>query len=248
MNLRKGLTGHWLMRSIDNSKFRDHSAKDNYGELKEDQNMPESSNGIIDQSSLKFEGLEEEYADIIGVPEKALKRQGTILVWVKPHEDINDLAHVFHAMGDGTSLNSIGWIGSTPRISINIRDDGRYAVVMPWDEDGDSHEEIYGQIKYDEWQLLAIAWDDEVGDEGIRRTYRVYDGELFLEAEEIGSYMKYFEEDSVSNVLRLGSPGDTTHSRRYKGKIGDFRIYNRVLSEKEIKIIANSRNKRSRRA
>lgn len=214
-NLDRGLVGHWSMDDSDVSggTLYDRSAYDNHGTINGSPNQSQSS---VIGDSFDFDGSGDHIDTFnLGVDSHSLS------CWFYA-DNIDSNGHsIFSGNSGGNNAYSGFWLDDTAQM---------YYMLDDQKEGGSSFNELKGSsISTGKWYHLVQTYDGETG-----ATAGYLNGNL----DASGSRQPNVTFNDVVYVIGSRSAGDDFY---FNGKITDVRVYDRVLSEKEINALYNKR-------
>lgn len=224
-NLGKGLVGHWSMDSIDNGMVRDSSGYGHHGDIIESPTVVE---GVVGDA-LEFDDNGSENEDRVYVSSDDVFQFGedddfTMAAWVSIHEGISSYNAVLTCRSGGYDDSFGLQVRDDPSIEFRIRSsdspDPGHGVSI-------THNVAFSVFfhavaKYENAHMYLYVDGEEVSDTD-------YDEPEFVDS---GRPVHIGSDNSV------GGSGDG-----FDGRIEDARIYNRALSQQEIKGLYNKRTR-----
>lgn len=221
MNLRKGLVGHWTMDNQDTSGgvLYDKSGYDNHGIVN---NSPTKGVDSTIGQAYSFENDNNEWVDIDNGINNILdgSEEASLTCWIKlPTNDPSDSEQTgpFSFCGSSASNNHYSWTNTD--IYFNVFRQNRIDNI---DDNG---------FDKTNWHLLAITTTP--GSNG----WKLYQNKNLVTSVN--------GESSVTTTVDAAIGRNVTGGHDFTGKISDFRLYNRKLSENEINQLYQMREQQS---
>ncbi len=213
-----GLVGYWTMDEdslLSSNTIRDYSPYGNTGTIY-GATFATDRMGQANKA-MSFDGTSD-YINIGGDSSLKLENSGTIIAWIYPKAHSNYAAVIIKGTGITGKCNYL--IGQ-----YNISGKYRFRI----DIKGTQYTIVVDGVKFNEWTHLA----------------GVYDGtnmKFYVNGESKGTIACSGSAYTDNSALVLGRDPYAQTDRFFKGSIDDVRIYNRALSEPEIKTLYNSYN------
>lgn len=219
------LKGYWSFNGKDMSGTTayDRSGAGNNGTLT---NGPAITEGKIGQA-LSFDGTND-YVDLGSAASLDNLSAMTLSAWIRPDSmGENSKGRIFDKTSDPTPGS--GWI-------LNIADNEssyQLGFVVDYSVTDIARRTTGGAISPNVWQHVAVTWDGSTTATNIKMYINGVEASYQVATDASGSRVT----DAAQSLLI----GETTaQTRAFDGNIDEARIYNRVLTEAEIKSLYNS--------
>jgi len=221
----------WLKFDDNAGLIAADSVSNNYGILTGGLTFDDDSVVGKINEALEFDGLD----DYVWHGSSLPRSTGTISHWLYPNQ-VRQMVACYES--DGTAAGTYNGFGASSEagaleINTGIQNDNKWFFVY---QNGVIAENALvsfsaGDVTEGQWSHVAVTWDVDA------------DVILYVNGLEVGREDmsgKTFE-SRAGTVHQIGRVGDGTASRHWDGRIDDFRIYNRALSQDEITELVASR-------
>jgi len=217
MNLNKGLVGYWTMDSIDGGKVRDSSANDNHGEMLD---TPKVVDGLIGSQALEFD---EEDSRVEAGSDIDFSQGFTFSHWIRLEKRLEEMdATNKITFANASESGTRDYNGFK-----NRHDDIRIATGQ------EDPEQVFHSVSDSDYQLnVAHQYVGVWRPSGVLELWR--DGKIVGSVDTGDWTPRNWDKNYIG-----GHQGDNGW---FEGIVGESRVYNRALSEKEIKTLYQMRN------
>ena len=215
-SLQKGLVGHWTMSqdSLKGSLLADKTPYENDGTIY-GATFTTDRKGQANKA-MSFDG--NDYIDLGNSDTLSIRNKITISAWIKTEGSINEQAILFDTFAEGTIPIEF-YINKVNDIIFASYDNGLIFSMAS-----------NTKIPLNTWTHVLVSFDKDL----TTKAKKIYIN---------GALDKTSDDQKIlstrNGTIRIGSYGT---SWCFNGSIDDVRIYNRVLSETEIKTLYNSYN------
>jgi len=184
-----------------------------------------STGGQDNFGAYEFDGIN----DRISLSNSLTRNQGTIMHWVKPRSVDRQVMIYYESDGTtGGTYNGFGSGNDILEIHTAIRGDVKYAAVYQDGTGATGFIEIKGGTAIiGQYQHVAMTWD------------RSENLSLFVDGVRVNStdISGLTFTDNTPTEHFIGRPGDGTANRHWNGTIDEVLVFNRTLTEAQIKAI-----------